>query len=76
MKQCTDMNETVNAPYLISFGFGFWATLRREAFFSFFALLVGVQPFSRLGNLLLSLLTALQSPKWLSSAFLDRHFGD
>jgi hypothetical protein len=34
------MNETVNAPYTIDFGFGFWATLRREANFGFFSLLV------------------------------------
>jgi hypothetical protein len=37
VKDCTDMNETVNAPYPIDFGFGFWATLRREAFFGFHA---------------------------------------
>ena len=37
VKYCTDMNETVNAPYSIDFGFSFWVTLRREAFFGFFA---------------------------------------
>jgi hypothetical protein len=36
------MNETVNAPHQIDFGFSFWVTLRREAFFGFFAYLFGL----------------------------------
>jgi hypothetical protein len=40
-----DMNETVKPPAQFVILFGFWATLRREAYFGFFAILFIAQPF-------------------------------
>jgi hypothetical protein len=39
------MNETVKPPAQFVILFGFWATLRREAYFGFFAILFMAQPF-------------------------------